>query len=122
MVRAGETGVSEFTDELGNPVPHPILESGRIDTLEQAREHVATCTLGTACSDVHHARAAQVLRNDGWVDDLAAATRYVQTHEQVLTSDRKPKYPPHWYRCTYMRNGVRCTRLEGLHTEHEEPK
>lgn len=57
-----------------------------------------------------------------WVLDPAGATRYATTHpyQQGL--------PPHWHRCDYMRDGVRCAKGSGHETklgkaaEHEAPK
>lgn len=57
-----------------------------------------------------------------WVLDPVGATRYATTHpyQQGL--------PPHWHRCDYMRDGVRCAKGSGHETqggkaaEHEAPK
>lgn len=55
-----------------------------------------------------------------WAEDEAAAHRHALTHARQL------KYPPHWVRCNFMRNGIRCCKGEGhekgANKEHEEPK
>lgn len=57
-----------------------------------------------------------------WVFDPMGANAYARTHAREL------KYPPHWVRCDFMRNGVRCCKGADHHkgtgkaAEHEEPK
>lgn len=57
-----------------------------------------------------------------WVFDPIGANGYASMHP------REPKYPPHWVRCDFMRDGVRCAKGSGhekgvgKQAEHEEPK
>lgn len=57
-----------------------------------------------------------------WVLDPVGATRYATTHSY------QQGLPPHWHRCDYMRDGVRCAKGSGHETksgkaaEHEAPK
>ena len=58
-----------------------------------------------------------------WTYDPVAATRYATTHPYVQG------LPPHWHRCDFMRDGVRCCKGSGHErsgtgkaAEHEEPK
>lgn len=51
---------------------------------------------------------------DDWVFSPARAARYVQTYEQRLDSNRKPKDSPHHVRCQFVNGaGVRCRKGEG---------
>jgi hypothetical protein len=57
-----------------------------------------------------------------WVFDPVAANLDARTHT------RPPGAPPHWVRCDFVRDGVRCTKGSGHENgvgkaaEHEEPK
>lgn len=57
-----------------------------------------------------------------WVFDPIAANQYARTHA------RPPSAPPHWVRCDFVRNGIRCVKGSGhengvgKQVEHEEPK
>lgn len=61
-----------------------------------------------------------------WMFSPALAARYVQTHEQRLTGERKPRYSPHHVRCQFVKDGIRCRKGEGHEnlphdSAHEEP-
>jgi hypothetical protein len=57
-----------------------------------------------------------------WVYDPVAASLYARTVA------RKSNYPPHWVRCDFVKDGVRCVKgngheyVVGKAAEHEEPK
>lgn len=57
-----------------------------------------------------------------WVQDAAAADQNARTHAREL------KYPPHWLRCDFMREGSRCVKGNGHEygvgtaAEHGAPK
>ncbi len=57
-----------------------------------------------------------------WEFDPQGANQYARTHARALN------HPPHWVRCDFMRNGVRCVKGAGheqgvgKQAEHEEPK
>lgn len=57
-----------------------------------------------------------------WTHDSKAADQYARTHPY------QPGLPPHWHRCDYMKDGVRCAKGSGheagvgKQAEHEEPK
>lgn len=59
---------------------------------------------------------------DGWVYDPVAASKDSRTHS------RPKNAPPHWVRCDFVRDGVRCVKGEGHekgygeHAKHEGPK
>lgn len=70
---------------------------------------------------------AYVDATDTWVLSPVLAARYSQTHEQQLNSERKPKEPPHWMRCQFVKSRVRCRKGEGHERHpndsgHEEPR
>jgi hypothetical protein len=57
-----------------------------------------------------------------WTYDPKAATDYARTHAY------QPGLPPHWHRCDFMKDGVRCAKGSGHENgagkvaEHEGPK
>jgi len=57
-----------------------------------------------------------------WVYDPVAANL------DARVNSRKPNYPPHWVRCDFVKDGVRCVKGNGHErgvgkaAEHEEPK
>jgi hypothetical protein len=57
-----------------------------------------------------------------WVFDPMVADEYTRTHA------RPSNLPPHWVRCDFVRDGIRCAKGSGHEhgvgkaAEHEEPK
>lgn len=49
-----------------------------------------------------------------WVNDAAASLQY------AMRNPRGP-YAPHWVRCEYVRDGIRCCKGVGHVDSHEEP-
>jgi hypothetical protein len=55
-----------------------------------------------------------------WTRDPAGARLYAQTHSP---KSYPLPHPPHWLRCEFMRDGVRCVKGDGhAGNDHEEPK
>lgn len=57
-----------------------------------------------------------------WQHDPIAANQYARTHARDI------KHPPHWVRCDFVRDGIRCCKGSGhengvgTQAQHEEPK
>lgn len=57
-----------------------------------------------------------------WLLDPRAAEVYAQTHAKDL------RHPPHWLRCDFVRERIRCVRGSGhehgtgAQAQHAEPK
>ena len=57
-----------------------------------------------------------------WIYDPVTASKDARTHS------RPKNAPPHWVRCDFVRDGVRCVKGEGHekgygeHAKHEGPK
>lgn len=57
-----------------------------------------------------------------WVYDPVTASKDARTHS------RPKNAPPHWVRCDFVRDGVRCVKGEGHekgygeHAKHEGPR
>lgn len=105
-------------------VGESILDKqGKLTDAEYAlRRQQAFDVADAVNASINDKKLQKKLDEADWVYDPVGASRDARTHS------RPKNAPPHWVRCDFVRDGVRCVKGEGHekgygeHAKHEGPK